>query len=86
MLRLTVPRNLLWLALVAFAGFFLFGVLHNVFYGMAKLAAEMPVLPRILEVLSVAAFLAAVLLCPALLVLGLGGALFLWLRSFAHRP
>jgi hypothetical protein len=69
------PRSFLWLAAAAAISFVLFGVLHNVLYGLGKMASGQPFLHGLCEVLHVVFFLIAVLLCPPTLVVGLLGAL-----------
>ena len=67
-------RYFLLLLATSFVGFFVFVVLHNLFYALGKLAAGIIVLSHLLEFLHVAFFLIAVFVCPAaLLIAVLGG-------------
>ncbi len=54
-------------------GFVVFVVLHNVFYGLARMAADIVVLDRLLEFFHAVFFLIAILVCPAGLLIGVVG-------------
>ena len=60
------------------AGFVLGVVLHNAFYALAMLAADIPALPAVLNILEVGFFLVAVILCPLGLLVGLIGTIVMW--------
>ena len=62
-------------------GFFLFAVLHNVFYGLGQMAADLVVLKYLLDSLNVVSFLVAILLCPAGLLLGAIGSVIMYLKQ-----
>jgi hypothetical protein len=62
-----------------------FAVLHNLLDGAAELLA-VPILSQVLGVLSAGAFLLAVLVCPAVVLVAAGGALVQLVRSLSHRP
>jgi hypothetical protein len=63
------------------AGFALGSVLHNVFYALAIITDEWPVLSGAMEVLEVAFFVIAVLLCPVAFLVGTVGAIVLIVRG-----
>lgn len=69
----TAPRKFAWLALGSLAGFPLFAILHNLLYGVGRLTSEIPVLPMAFEFLHAAAFMVALILCPAGVVVGIVG-------------
>ncbi len=71
--RWSRPKSFLWLALGAAVGFLVFAVLHNVFFGLGKMAADQPFLHGLFEVLHVVSFLLAVIVAPPVLVVGLIG-------------
>jgi hypothetical protein len=59
-------------------GFLVGVVLHNLLYALAMLAENLMVIHTILNVLEAAAFMAAVILCPIGLLVGIIGTLILW--------
>jgi len=79
--RWSQPRAFLWLAAGAAVAFPVFVVLHNVFYGLGKMASDQPFIHGLCEVLHVISFFVAVLLAPPVLVIGLIGALIAWWRQ-----
>jgi len=68
-------KNFLILSAVSLVGFGVFVVLHNLFYGLAELAADIIVLKYPLEFLHAAFFLIALLICPSGLAIGTVGSL-----------
>ena len=70
-------REFVYLLCASALGFVVLVVLHNLFDAAAGAAENLWVLPAILEVLSVAAFLAAIYVCPLAFVIGLMGALIM---------
>ena len=73
------------LFLVASAlGFVIFGILHNVFYALASKAGT-GALQSLLQGLSVAAFLLAVLICPPAILVGSVGSVVMFIRN-RRRP
>ena len=72
------------LAGAAPAGFALGSVLHNAFYALAIATAPWPVVSGAMDVLEVAFFLIATLLCPLAFLVGAVGAIVLLLRR--RRP
>ena len=76
----TVLRTFWILAGASTAGFALGSVLHNAFYALATITGEWPVLNAAMEVLEVAFFLVATLLCPVAFLVGTVGAIVLMVR------
>ena len=74
-------KKYLYLAGASFIGFFLFAILHNLFYAIGEKYAEAVVLGQVLEVLSVVSFLAAILVCLPGFFIGAVGALVLYHRE-----
>jgi hypothetical protein len=74
------PKSFLLLFVVSALGFVVFAVLHNVLYGLGQLT-DLGWLKAILELLHVTAFLIALLVCPAGVVVGFLG----WIVAFAGR-
>jgi hypothetical protein len=62
------------------AGAALGSVLHNVFYALATVAGDWPILNGAMEVLEVAFFVIATLLCPVAFLVGTVGAIVLIVR------
>ena len=62
------------------AGFALGSALHNAFYALATVTGNWPVLNAAMEVLEVAFFLIATLLCPLAFLVGTVGAIVLIVR------
>jgi hypothetical protein len=67
------PRCFARLGLWSLVGIPVFAILHNVFYALGMLSENVPLLPVVFEGLHAAAFLVALLLCPAGVVVGLVG-------------
>ncbi len=57
-------------------GFPFFAVLHNVFYGLGEMAADIIVLSHLLGFLSAGFFLVAIIVCPAGFLIGAVGSVF----------
>ncbi|MFC1572061.1 hypothetical protein ACFL6M_00525, partial [Candidatus Eisenbacteria bacterium] len=70
---------------VAVLGFVLFGVLHNVFEGVADRVEGVAALRILLQGLGVVAFLLAILICPPAILVGAVGAIVMYIRN-RHRP
>ena len=62
-------------------GFFLFAVLHNVFYGLGQMVANIIVLSHLLEFLHVVFFILAVIFCPAGLLIGVVGSVLMYFKQ-----
>ena len=55
-------------------GFVAFTLLHNLFYALAQLSSELPVLPGVLEFLHAAFFVVGIIVCPLAFLIGSIGA------------
>jgi hypothetical protein len=76
----TLLRTFWILAGASTAGSALGSVLHNVFFALATLTGDWPVLNGTMEVLEVAFFLVATLVCPLAFLVGAVGAIVLLVR------
>jgi hypothetical protein len=65
--------------------FVIFGVLHNVFHGIAGNMEDAQMFRKLLEVLSVASFFLALLVCPPAVIVGLVGSVTMLIRKYHHR-
>ena len=74
-------KNFVKLLIAAILGLVLFGVLHNVFYGLADMADGIPILQNMLKILDVASFLIALLICPPAIMIGLVGSIVMLIRN-----
>ena len=72
------PRSFAKLALWSLVGIPVFAILHNVFYAIGEFAKNVPVVPMVFEFLHAAAFVAALMLCPAAVVIGVVGWIVTW--------
>ena len=77
----TLLRTFWNLAGASTAGFALGSVLHNVFYALAMVTEQWTILSGAMNVLEVAFFLIAVLLCPVAFLVGTVGAIVLIVRG-----
>lgn len=66
-------KKFLILTGICAAGFFVFTVLHNLFYALAELSSNIFLLPSIFEFLHVAFFLIGVIGCPVGFLIGIIG-------------
>ena len=73
-------RKFVILLLASAAGLILFVYLHGVFYRLAEVSADVVAVSRVATSLEILSFLVAVLLCPAGILVGAAGAV--WLRMF----
>jgi len=76
----TLLRTFWILAGASTAGVALGSVLHNAFYALATVTGNWPILNGAMEVLEVAFFLIATLLCPVAFLVGTVGAIVLIVR------
>jgi hypothetical protein len=76
----TLLRTFWILAGASTAGAALGSVLHNVFYALATVTGQWPVLSAAMEVLEVAFFLIGTLLCPLAFLVGTVGAIVIIVR------
>ncbi len=71
-------KNFLILLGASVIGFALFVVLHNVFYMLGQMAADVPVVGWLLRGLSVLSFFLAIIGCPAAFLVGLVGSIAMY--------
>jgi hypothetical protein len=76
----TLLRTFWLLTSSSTAGFALGSVLHNAFYALVTVTGKWPILNAAMEVLEVAFFLIATLLCPLVFLVGTVGAVVLIVR------
>ena len=76
----TLLRTFWILAGASTAGFALGSVLHNVFYALATVTGNWPILSGAMEVLEAAFFVIGTLLCPVACLVGMVGAIVLLVR------
>ena len=76
----TLLRTFWILAGASTTGFALGSVLHNAFYALATVTGKWPILSAAMEVLEVAFFLFATVLCPVAFLVGTVGAIVLIVR------
>jgi len=67
------------------AGFLLFVVLHNLFYALGTITGNLGILNKIINFFGAAFFLAAVIICPVGLIVGIVGTLILWRKSQSEK-
>ena len=63
------------------AGFFLFVLLHNVFYGLGIMTSHITILSRSMDVLNVAFFIIAIVVCPIAFLVGVVGSIVLAIKK-----
>ena len=80
----TLLRTFWILSGASTAGAALGSVLHNAFYALAEVTGNWPVLSAAMEVLHVAFFMIAILLCPVAFLIGTVGAIVLLVRRRCH--
>ena len=61
------------LLIASLIGFFVFVILHNVFYGLGQMAADINILRQLLDFLHAVFFIIATLICPAGFLVGAVG-------------
>ena len=66
-------KRFLILTGAAVVGFFIFVLLHNVFYALAVLTSDITALSHFLEAIDVICFIIAVFICPAAFLVGAAG-------------
>ena len=76
----TLLRTFWILAGASTTGFALGSVLHNAFYALATVTVQWPILNTTMDILEVAFFVIATLLCPVAFVVGTVGAIVLMVR------
>jgi len=66
-------------------GFFIFVVLHNVFYGLGQMAADINILAQLLDFFHAVFFIIATLVCPAGFLVGVVGSLITMIVHFKKK-
>ncbi len=74
-------KNFLILFVASLIGFPVFAILHNVMYGLAKMAVDIIILNRLLNVLDVLFFLTAILVCPPGILVGAIGSIVFYFKN-----
>ncbi len=74
-------KYFLILAGASLIGFPFFAVLHNVFYGLGEMAADIIVLSHLLGFLSAGFFLVAIIVCPAGFLIGVVGSVLMYFKK-----
>ena len=84
--KITGKRKL-YLLLSGFssAGFFLFGVLHNLFYALSTITENSVILNKTINFFGAGFFLVAVIVCPIGLIMGIVGTLILLKKSQSEK-
>jgi len=62
-------------------GFFLFVILHNLFYGLGIITSQIPVVSSIMEILHAVSFIIATLVCPLGFVIGAIGTIAVFIKK-----
>jgi hypothetical protein len=63
------------------AGFFVFVFLHNMFYGLAIITNQIPILSFIMEIFHIAFFIIAIFICPLGFMIGAIGSIIIFIKS-----
>ena len=74
-------KNYLILFVVSLIGFAVFAVLHNVMYGLEKMAADIIVLSQLLRFLDILFFLIAIMVCPPGILIGAVGSIVFYFKN-----
>lgn len=74
-------RKYLLLTGASSAGFFVFIILHNLFYAFAVISENITILKYILEFLHAGFFLIAVIVCPIGILIGMIGTIILYIKK-----
>ncbi|MCK4654676.1 MAG: hypothetical protein KAU01_09535 [Candidatus Cloacimonetes bacterium] len=74
-------KNYLILFLASLIGFPVFAVLHNVMYGLEKMAVDIIVLNQLLRFLDVLFFLIALMVCPPGILVGAVGSIVFYFKN-----
>jgi len=62
-------------------GFFVFIFLHNMFYGLAIMTNQIPILSFVMEILHIAFFIIAIFVCPLGFMIGAIGSIIIFIKS-----
>jgi len=73
------------LSISSLVGFFVFVVLHNVFYGLGQIAADINILSWVLDFLHAVFFIIATLICPTGFLIGVIGSIVTIITYFKKR-
>ena len=74
-------KYFLMLAGASLIGFFLFAILHNVFYALAQMAENIIVLRQLLGFLDAGSFLVAIIVCPPGILVGMAGSVIMYFKQ-----
>jgi hypothetical protein len=74
-------RKFLLLTGVSAVGFFIFVVLHNAFYALGTITGHIVLLNYLTEILHVAAFITAILICPLGFLIGMVGVIVIDIKK-----
>lgn len=74
-------KKFLMLTGASSTGFFLFVLLHNLFYGLGIMAEDIVVLNYLAEILHVVFFMAAIFVCPLGFLIGVIGSAVLFIKK-----
>jgi hypothetical protein len=66
---------------VSLIGFFVFVVLHNLFWSLGQMAEDITILKNLLNFIDAVSFLVALLVCPAGCLIGAVGSLIMYLKE-----
>jgi len=67
------------------AGFFVFVLLHNFFYGLGVITSNITILKYLMEILHIAFFVIAVFICPIGFLVGVIGSLVLFTKKSKNK-
>ena len=73
------------LSVASLVGFFVFAVLHNVFYALGQMVADINILRQLLDFLHALFFLIAILVCPAGFLVGIFGSIAATIAYFKKK-
>ena len=74
-------KNFLILFVASLIGFPVFAILHNVMYGLAKMADDIIILSQLLSFLDVMFFLIAIMVCPPGILVGVVGSIVFYFKN-----
>ena len=74
-------KNYLILFIASLIGFAVFAFLHNVMYGLEKMAVDIVVLSQLLRFLDVLFFLIALMVCPPGILVGAVGSIVFYFKN-----
>ena len=74
-------KKLLMLAGISIISFFVFTILHNLFYGLAIITDNIFLIKKLMEILHVGFFLISIFICPLGLLVGVIGSIILFVKN-----